>query len=360
MNYYNEFDPFAAQWLRELIADGLLPPGDVDDRSIVDVRGADLRGYVQCHFFAGVGGWPYALRLAGWPDDRPAWTGSCPCQPFSVAGTGAGTHDERHLWPEFRRLIRECRPQYVFGEQVGGEAGELWLAGVQLDLEADAYRFGAAGLCAAGVGAPHIRSRLYWLGHADLPGREARDLLTGRAEADGGAEEARREPYWLAHTKARGLGTGGDERREGRGSPREGGHPEQRSNARGLAHATDFGYERGGGTRGARQGLADDGTTRWLGNTEHPEGARHGRHGRQSIRHQEPGGHPETSPWRDFALILCGDGKTRRIPAEPSLFPLVDGPAPGRVGILRGAGNAIVAPLAAEFVAAYMDIDGAA
>jgi DNA (cytosine-5)-methyltransferase 1 len=59
--YYNEHDPFAAAWLRNLIAAGHIAPGDVDERSIVDVRSADLVGYRQCHFFAGIGVWSHAL-----------------------------------------------------------------------------------------------------------------------------------------------------------------------------------------------------------------------------------------------------------------------------------------------------------
>src|SRR5690554_4930685 len=159
-----------AAWLRELIKQNLIPPGDVDERSIEDVTGADLKGYTQCHFFAGIGGWSEALRLAGWPADRPVWTGSCPCQPFSQAGKREGTKDPRHLWPEFRRLIAERRPSVVFGEQVASKDGRLWLAGVRADLEALGYAVGAADLCAAGVGAPHIRQRLYWV--ADTNGKQ--------------------------------------------------------------------------------------------------------------------------------------------------------------------------------------------
>ena len=88
--YYNENDPKAATWLRELIRNGYIANGDVDERSIEDILPNDLAGYTQCHFFAGIGGWSYALRLAGWPDDRAVWTGSCPCQPFSTAGKGGG------------------------------------------------------------------------------------------------------------------------------------------------------------------------------------------------------------------------------------------------------------------------------
>ncbi len=167
--YYNEFDPFAAAWLRNLIKAGLIADGDVDERSIADVIPADLAGYTQCHFFAGIGGWSLALRMAGWQDGRRVWTGSCPCQPLSSAGEQKGSSDHRHLWPVFHDLIEECRPSIVFGEQVASKLGREWLAGVRLDLEDMDYACGASDLCAAGVGAPHIRQRLYWVAHTDLP-----------------------------------------------------------------------------------------------------------------------------------------------------------------------------------------------
>ncbi|MEM8149780.1 DNA cytosine methyltransferase, partial [Morganella morganii] len=121
--YYNEIDPFAAQWLRNLIAAGHIAPGVVDERSIEDVTPDDLRGFTQCHFFAGVGVWSLALRRAGWPDDKPVWTGSCPCQPFSAPGKRKGFADERHLWPAFFHLISECKPGVIFGEQVASKDG---------------------------------------------------------------------------------------------------------------------------------------------------------------------------------------------------------------------------------------------
>ena len=162
--YYNEFDPKAAAWLRELINQGHIADGVVDERSIEDVRPDELMGYTQCHFFAGIGVWSYALRRAGWADDRPVWTGSCPCQPFSAAGKGAGFDDERHLWPAFHHLISQCRPDVVLGEQVASKDGLAWLDLVQSDLEATGYANGAVDLCAAGIGAPHIRQRLWWVG----------------------------------------------------------------------------------------------------------------------------------------------------------------------------------------------------
>ncbi|MCP9473342.1 MAG: DNA cytosine methyltransferase [Nitrospira sp.] len=161
--YYNECDPFCAQWLRNLISAGKIAPGDVDERSILDVRSSDLSGYAQCHFFAGIGGWSYALRLAGWPDSEPVWTGSCPCQPFSVAGNRKGVRDDRHLWPEWFRLIRQCAPPVVFGEQVEASIGSGWLDIVYNDLEGEGYSVGSAVLAAACVGAPHIRHRLWFV-----------------------------------------------------------------------------------------------------------------------------------------------------------------------------------------------------
>ena len=165
--YYSEIDPYCVEWLRNLIAGGLIAPGDVDDRDIRDVQPGDLRGYTQHHFFAGIAGWSYALRLAGWPDSRPICSGSCPCQPFSVAGQRKGTADERHLWPYFCRLIAECGFPIVIGEQVASKDGRLWLAGVRADLEALGYAVGAADMCSAGVSAPHIRQRLHWVAYAN-------------------------------------------------------------------------------------------------------------------------------------------------------------------------------------------------
>jgi DNA (cytosine-5)-methyltransferase 1 len=286
--YYNENDPFAAAWLRQLILAGLIAPGDVDERSIEDVKGCDLVGYKQCHFFAGIGGWSYALRLAGWPDDLEVWTGSCPCQPFSVAGKRAGEGDKRHLWPAFRRLISERRPSVCFGEQVAGADGRLWLSGVRLDLEGMGYRVGAADLCAASVGAPHIRQRLYWVADSDGQRQTGQRLLL-RPDTTGWDSSE------VSETSGRGATCG-------------------------------------------------------LGDTE-----RGGLRKRGRTEADVPG---ESSHWSVFRTIRCLDGKVRRVPTEPAFFPLADGLSTNRVGILRGAGNAIVPPLAAEFIKAYQDVRG--
>lgn len=179
--YYNEIEPYAAQWLRNLIKAGLIADGEVDERSIADVQADDLRGFTQCHFFAGIGGWSYALRLAGWPDSRPVWTGSCPCQPFSIAGKGKGQSDERHLWPEFLRLIAECRPATVFGEQVAGSRADSWLDGVAADMEGVGYAFGAGVLPAYIGGLPMEGARWFWV--SSLPSHGFRDAGQSPREA---------------------------------------------------------------------------------------------------------------------------------------------------------------------------------
>lgn len=192
--YYNEIDPYAAQWLRNLIEAGHIAPGDVDERSIEDVHPDDIKPYTQCHFFAGVGVWSYALRLAGWPDDRPVWTGSCPCQPFSEAGQGAGFADERHLWPDWHHLIRQCGPDVVFGEQVASRAGLAWLDLVQSDLEAAGYAVGHADICSAGAGSANGRQRLYLVANTDGKRQPRRQEQNIKAERSGQQASRWRDP----------------------------------------------------------------------------------------------------------------------------------------------------------------------
>ena len=296
--YYNEIDPFAAQWLRNLIAAGHIAPGDVDERSIVDVRASDLAGYTQCHFFAGIGGWSLALRLAGWPDGRPVWTGSCPCQGFSAAGNGAGFDDARHLWPDWFRLVRERRPGVVFGEQVASPLALAWLDLVQADMEGEGYAFAALDICAAGVGAPHIRQRLRFVADAHDAGFSQRGS-DGRIQ-----QEALGAPEGQAAFSGSDVGRLTDA--DGRNSETE---RLQRGGEYGLG-PQDGGALPSGGSR------ASD------------------------------------SPWENPDWLLCRDGKWR--PVEPGTFPLAHGIS-GRVGRLRAYGNAIVPQDQAEFIAAYLE-----
>lgn len=323
--YYNDSDPAACAWLRELIAAGQLPAGEVDERSILDVEPSDLRGFTQCHFFAGIGGWSYALRLAGVAEDRPVWTGSPPCQPFSQAGQRKGQNDDRHLAPAFLRLVAACRPGLVFGEQVASAAvlgpsgrtagtaaeaaaGWAWFDALADALEAASYAVAAADLPAASIGAPHIRQRLFFgavslgtaaggLGHGLGAGSQGRRRMSGGADqcASGAAGLA----GGLADADGRIAGHGALQRgRQYRCQPQDGG----------ADRLVEFADPTGTG--------ATDGV------------------------------------WRDPDWLRCRDGRWR--PVEPGTFPLADGIS-GRMGLLRGYGNAIVPPLAAEFVTAFLE-----
>jgi DNA (cytosine-5)-methyltransferase 1 len=365
---YNEIEPYAAAWLRNLSDAGHIARGGVDARSIRELRATDLVGATQFHTFAGLGAWSYALRLAGWPDDRPVWTGSCPCQPFSGAGAGLGFSDERHLWPEWFRLIRECRPPVVFGEQVASGAGLAWLDVVRADLEAEGYAVGAADLCAAGVGAPHIRQRLFFgaVRVADT-GKAGRGLC---GQNDDSRREVDEQPQTSDRAYHAGRGASGGLADTERGDGlREHGH--------GMGSAARGGQGEGDQRQRVRVDPADGGAVGDVANAGRPRlPARErddvrgeGRRGEGGAVEQRDGA---SSPWEPVEWLACRDGKAR--PTQPGLLPLAHG-APARVGrlragssdekevltyssrvgMLRGYGNAIVPQVAAAFIRAFME-----
>lgn len=298
--YYNEYEPYAAAWLRNLIAAGLIPYGDVDERSITDVRADDLAGYTQCHFFAGIGGWALGARLAGWPDDREIWTGSPPCQPFSVAGKGKAQADDRHLWPDLFRLVRARRPAVLMGEQVAAAVGKDWLDGVFADLEGIGYAGRAAVVPACAVDAPHRRDRLWFVADANDARSQGLDRDVVRAPGGWGEPAGSSAPSGLLDRAehASGAVADADQSRASEGRKQRGGQ---------------FGWA--GGYQGAR------------------------------------------SAWHGAAWIIGHDGKARRV--EPGI-PLLAHGVSNRVGRLRAYGNAIAPPLAAEVIGAFMDCSEAA
>lgn len=340
--YYNEIDPYAAQWLRNLIAAGHIAPGDVDERSIVDVQADDLKGYTQCHFFAGIGGWSYAARLAGYPDDRGLWTGSCPCQPFSVAGSGKGQADERHLWPIFFALISARRPNVVMGEQVAAAVGKDWLDGVHSDLESIGYACGATVVPACAVDAPHRRDRLWFVADAKSRGLGT-DRRSQETERNGGFGY----PDFSGSGTRRSMADTESQRRDrcesatepaGRLSPETG--DSALSNSTSSSEPNQF--ERAQPSNEGRPVLfigpvpgASSGSDDWF------DAGR----GSNSARCR--------SPWAAAEWLIGADGKARRV--EPSIRLLAHG-IPARVGKLRAYGNAIVPQVAAEVIGAYMEI----
>ena len=410
--YYNEIDPYAAAWLRNLIKDGHIADGVVDERSISDVKPEELFEFTQCHFFAGIGVWSHALRSAGWEDDRPVWTGSCPCQPFSGAGNRKGMADERHLWPHWFHLIEECRPPTVFGEQVASKDGLGWIDLVQADMEGADYAIGAFDLCSAGFGAPHIRQRLWFVADTDNPrsqgwisgrsdtqrqdqhGHVGRGGTTDRlayAESEQGASRDHggepRETGEPQQIQSGGSGSGtvgvGDtdhggsqgsgETRVGQGVEHSGSQSGGTNPDVGLAHTTSGGrqHEPSEQSTGVQSQEARDAECRTepsghgtsvgrmdnaIGNGRH-EG-RFGDHGSNDRQQPDPdvedGRAKQTNgAWSDVDWLLCRDGKWR--PVEPDTFPLAHG-ATARVGRLRAYGNAITAPVAQGLIESYMEV----
>jgi len=331
--YYNENDPFCVEWLWNLMRDGWIADGAVDSRSIEDVAPEDLDGFDQCHFFAGIGGWSYALKLAGWEDNRSVWTGSCPCQPFSAAGQRKGFDDHRHLWPEFNRLISKRHPATVFGEQVASKAGREWLARVRADLETLGYAVGAADLCAAGVGAPHIRQRLYWMADADSTieyeressGRE-QPIRNWMQAGDAGLVDPSGVGWkWREGSKAQDFHDG----KSGRWTKGECRIVDAGPlGIEGLGHSATAGlqeqrreYSPSGERCSGLLGFAvQTGVPRWNGPT---------------------------------VALECADGY-RRASAQSDAFPVAHGVS-ARMGKLRGSGNAIVPQVAAAFIEAYLE-----
>lgn len=300
--YYNEIDPYCADWLRNLMAAGHITPGDVDERDIREVRPDDLRGFARVHLFAGIGIWDAALRGAGWPKDRPVWTASLPCQPFSGAGKREGFADERHLWPYLRDLLRECRPQQCFGEQTASGDGPAWLAVVRADLEAEGYACGATDTPAAGYGAPQIRQRLYWVAGPEPERRR------GRPDGHGAGTEGATESEM-----------------QGQGSGHAGGVADAEVPERRGQERPDF----------DGRGTAEAGGPNPAGGVAVSTG-------------------DGPSVWDQVDWVLCRDPKGPRWrPVDRGTFPL-GARHPGDVARLRAYGNSLCLPQAEAFVRAYM------
>jgi DNA (cytosine-5)-methyltransferase 1 len=365
--YYNENDPYAAQWLRNLIAAGHIAPGIVDERSIKDVEAFELMQFTQCHFFAGIGIWSHALRRAGWSDDRPIWTGSCPCQPFSAAGKQKGFEDERHLWPIWNKLIEQCKPAVVVGEQV--DKALDWIDLVSSDLEAQSYAFGTAIISAAGFEGAHIRHRNYFVGlqHSESDGRQQRwskpnergsivrrgddgladdfnARLQGRISGGKDTERENIDRHFGRSGTVNGLGNSGFKSGE-RGTRSVSGEETSSASAWHPDGRHDHGYPDASET----DGMADA----CSGSITQSVGQSDSRNGDATIDAEA----------RTTDAIMLGrqavdwlygrDGKWR--PVEPGTFPLANA-ASSRVGRLRAYGNALDAETATQFCEVVREI----
>lgn len=366
MILYNDIDEYACDWVENLISAGHLPHGKIVRHPIETIDADDLDGVTQAHFFSGIGGWPLALRMAGWSEDREVWTASCPCQPFSVAGKGLAEKDDRHLFPVLAGLVRERRPATVFGEQVASKDGLKWLAGVHDTFETLGYQFAAVDLAAACVGAPHIRQRLYWVANSIGPRLEGREkqsarnqrTATKRSGDAGGLANSSRTQCWTGTENAPKLHAMQKNERE----------PTYADRSSGIDRME---YAQGDGRDERRAESSWGGVVGGCGiyrlaDAASPQPGRR----EQRLRPINRSG-DGIAGWEKSTEILCLDGKRRRI--EPGIFPLAHGiprdvgrrfPAVrelakgarrNRVCRLKGYGNAIVPTLAAEFIRAFME-----
>ena len=338
MIYYNEFNPESAAMIKQFMLDGLIPLGNVDTRPIQEIDPDELKRYTQCHFFAGIAGWTFALQLANWSTDRPVWTGSCPCQPFSSAGRQKGKTDERHLWPVWFGLIKECKPATIYGEQVSSAVAHGWLDDVYEGLESEGYAVGSVVLPASSVGAPHKRDRLWFVAHCTEQGLEG---AAGESLQRGGLRSSERS-------------TMGDTQLHGHAAPEELRSNEATGNKR-REERKDFSREPSGASSarnvpsvqgrvsGEREDPGDVADTNSKGLQRHRGyEQQHDTQGRQVQN-----GHP----WENGVWIDCPDGKQRLI--ESSIPLLADG-FPYRKPILHAIGNAILPQLGAEIIKATM------
>ena len=157
--------------------------------------------------------YPYAVLQKHWPD-VPRWcdirtltaedfyaktrlrtvdiiSGGFPCQPFSVAGKQRGTADDRYLWPEMRRIVRELHPAWICGENVPN-IKNLALDQVLADLEEAGYETATLHIPACGVGAWHRRERIAIMGYRKGVARDAQKAIcTADTYADGKCSEWR-------------------------------------------------------------------------------------------------------------------------------------------------------------------------
>jgi DNA (cytosine-5)-methyltransferase 1 len=351
--YFNENDVYPAQWLRNLF-----PGSVVDERSIVDVESVE---YERAHFFAGIGGWEYALQLAGWPKDKPVWSGSCPCQPFSCAGKRKGVEDERHLWPQWLRIIAQSKPAVCFGEQVASPDGRKWFAGVRSDMEALGYAVGCADLCVASIGAPHARQRLYWVAHRYSARFERSSVLLQpgqpRQESADVARSGCNCRDRLAHgcSERRQQNTGSSLSDEGENGRR----PQADNELAGSQQTRELGDTEilRDGTLSGQPGSGNEpqeqiGRSDLLGGLADSDLIESCDRELQRSWGQLQPSQNTFAQWGTVAT-LCADGKYRRV--EPSILPVAHGIS-NRVGRIRAYGNSICAPTAAMFIRAFMEV----
>lgn len=179
-------------------------------------------------------------------------TGGFPCQPYSVAGKRKGKEDERHLWPQMLRIIRECSPRWIVGENVRGLVnwnGGLVFEEVCADLETCGYSVQPFILPACAVNAPHRRDRVWFIAHWNTNGEKRR--RSKRKVQEGKSSDTSRNIEQLrgfvAHANDKGRGNGYGQIQSENGERSEWNDNAQLSNtdSRNATHADSGGWNEG-------------------------------------------------------------------------------------------------------------------
>lgn len=287
------------------------------------------------HIFCDIEPFSQAVLRKHWPDAKiygdirtlhgnengaiDLLTGGFPCQPFSSAGKRKGTEDDRHLWPEMLRVIREATPRWIIGENVSGLLtwdGGMVLDSVLSDLEGSGYDAWPLVIPAAAVDAPHRRDRVWIIAHSTRRRLEGRDVsirlrrsLETATDTNGIREDV--SDTQLIGRQARELKASGRPASERRTTPDQ---PRRRGSA--LAHSDSIDVE--GSDAEATQG--------------------------------------RQGPRRSARLRGGTGGGPAKWPAEPSVGRVAHG-VPSRVDRIKALGNAIVPQVAAQIMRAIKEAD---
>jgi len=234
--------------------------------------------------------------------------GGFPCQPFSQAGRQQAQDDPRHLWPEMFRLIRECRPTWIVGENVVGLI-RLGLDEVLTDLENEGYATRTFNIPACSVGAPHLRQRLWIVAHSDSESGPDGSF-------DGNAGQRQLGFEFVADTNSRGRSSILNRRSSNKKNKGGKKYIKQSSS---VAHVADSKSKRHGGRGGKERGI------------------------KQGVVLSKK------SKGRTVGREAEGCGESYRAEqwweVEPSVGRLVDG-LPNRIPQLRALGNSIIPQIA--------------
>lgn len=260
-------------------------------------------------------------------------TGGFPCQPFSTAGKRKGTDDDRYLWPEMLRVIREIQPSYVVGENVRGITN--WDEGVvfdsvQSDLEAEGYEVLPFLLPACALNAPHRRDRVWFIAYSNAQQHTHREYTTNRRETSEGKIKGYKWERIRAIT-------------------------ERVSTERTSSNSKNIGYERSNRSNGEQFGvILSEGNQSRCKPTRYNKVAPN-TNGNQRCERWVYSSESEKTERYTCTCYTCNGGYWKDFPTQPGICRRDDG-IPDRIHRIKALGNAIVPQVAFEIFKAIESI----